>query len=113
MRFERLLLNGVPVAIEVQCAFSWLSRAAGLLTTHPLLPSSALWLRPCSAVHTVGMRYSIDVVFLDAKGRVKKIVTQLSPFRLAACWQAVSVIEFASGVSEQLGLQVGDQLSFY
>jgi uncharacterized membrane protein (UPF0127 family) len=106
----KLLLNGVHLGIEVQCALTWPSRAMGLLGTQKLLPNRALWLRPCASIHTMGMRYSIDVVFLDRQGRVKKIVSQLSPFRWAACRQADSVIEFGSGLAERLGLQVGDQL---
>ncbi len=106
----KLLLNGVPLRIQVQCAFTWPLRAIGLLATQQLLPTRALWLRPCASIHTVGMRYSIDVVFLDRQGRVRKMVSQLSPFRWAACRQADSVIEFSAGVAEQLGLKVGDQL---
>lgn len=108
--FIKLLLNDVPLGIQVRCAFTWPSRAIGLLGTDPLCPATALWLRPCAAVHTVGMRYSIDVVFLDPQGQVIKMVSPLLPFRWAACRRAYSVIELRRGVAEQLGLQVGDEL---
>jgi uncharacterized protein len=105
-----LLLNGVAVGVELQCAFTWPARAIGLLATRYLSPTSALWLRPCASVHTVGMAYPIDVVFLDREGQVKKIVNNLQPFRMAACGRADSVMEFGGGVAAQLRIQLGDQL---
>ncbi len=106
----KLTINGVAVGVHVQCAFTWPARAIGLLATRTLSPSSALWLRPCASVHTVGMSYPIDVVFLDPQGQVRKMVCHLQPFRMAACRRAASVMEFRAGTAERLRIQVGDQL---
>jgi uncharacterized membrane protein (UPF0127 family) len=49
------------------------------------------------AVHTFGMRYRIDVVFLDERNRVIKIVVAMPPRRMAWCWRARVVVELAAG----------------
>ena len=54
-------------------------------------------LTPCNAVHTVGMRFPIDVVFVDGKGCVKKIVHDLPPWRMAASIVSRSTIELPAG----------------
>ncbi len=72
-------------------------RGCGLLLRRRLHLGIGLWLLPCRAVHTVGMRYDIDVVFLDQHGRVLKLVRRLKPWRLALCLRATSVIELQGG----------------
>lgn len=59
---------------------------------------AGLWLGPCAAVHTFGMRYAIDVIFLDHRGHVIRCVPALPPWRWAVCMRAVSVVEFESGL---------------
>jgi uncharacterized membrane protein (UPF0127 family) len=77
------------------------SRALGLLGQRAIEPRQALWLMPCFAVHTVGMRFSIGVFFIDKRGRVVKTIARLKPNRLAACWLATSVVETVAFESEQ------------
>ena len=72
-------------------------RARGLLFRRRLRLGLGLWLIPCCAIHTVGMRYDIDVVFLDRQGRVLKRVRKLKPWRLVLCLGAVSAVEFQGG----------------
>ena len=42
----------------------------------------ALVFRKCSSIHTLGMRYPLDVAFVDAAGVVRKTVRSLGPNRL-------------------------------
>jgi len=81
----------------IRRADTFRSRAKGLLGARSLSTAEALWLAPCRAVHTVGMRFAIDVVFLDAHGKVLRAVANLQPYRLAACLHAASVLELAAG----------------
>ena len=60
-------------------------------------PRSGIWLRPCRAVHTLGMAYAIDVAFIGRDGRVLRVAT-LAPWRAALCVRAVSVVETRGGV---------------
>ena len=77
------------------------ARSRGLLGQHTMAPRQALWLTPCFAVHTIGMRFSIGVFFVDKQGIVVKTIARLRPNRLAVCWQATSVVETAAFNSEQ------------
>jgi uncharacterized membrane protein (UPF0127 family) len=59
-----------------------------------------VWLAPCDAIHTCGMRFDIDVFFLDHAGRVLRVVAALRPWRIALCPRAASAVEFEAGVVE-------------
>lgn len=65
----------------------------GLLAGQRLGDSEGLWINPCMAVHTIGMRFPIDVVFLDRHQAVIRVVANLPPYRFAICWRASSVVE--------------------
>ena len=62
--------------MRIHVARSFLQRARGLLGRAPLAADEALLIRPCSSIHTFGMRFAIDVVFIDAlpKSTVGKIL---------------------------------------
>ena len=56
--------------IRVLPAHTFFKRAKGLLGTKAWPAGLALWLKPCKQVHTMGMRYALDVVFLDERLRI-------------------------------------------
>ncbi len=86
-------------------------RGAGLLARPTLRPDEALWLEPCGGIHTWGMRYPIDVVFLDGKRRVLRIVNNLPPWRLAFAPKGTrGVLELRAGAAA--GLTAGRKLQF-
>lgn len=87
------------------------SRLVGLIGRRPLDPGVGLWLRPCDAVHTVGLRFAIDVVFVDAAGRVKRVDECVRPWRVRICLGAHSVVELAAGEARRLGLEAGDAIA--
>jgi len=78
-----------------------------------LQSGDGLWIAPCEAIHTVGMKWPIDVVFLDGNYCVRKIARNVVPWRVAVCWAAASVIELAAGAVQQTGTQAGDVLAFH
>jgi len=102
---------GTPVISRVGYAHTWRRRLIGLLGHRELGPDEGLWIRPCDSVHTIGMRFDIDVVFLDSQERVVHIAANLRRFRIARA-RAKSVLELPSGAAQRLGIHVGDQLSF-
>ena len=68
----------------------------------------AIVLRPCRWVHTLGMRFPIDVAFLDGDGLVVKTM-HLQRHRVGVpVWRARSVIEAEAGAFARWGLRVGD-----
>lgn len=73
-------------------------RARGLLGCAPPGPRTGLLLASCSAVHTFGMAYAIDVAFISAEGRVLQWRQGLKPWRVALCLGAIAVVEMRVGV---------------
>lgn len=56
-------------------------------------PRGALWIPRCRSVHTFGMRYALDLFWLDGEGRVVRVDRGVPPRRLRRCRAARSVIE--------------------
>lgn len=69
-----------------------------------------LWIEPCNSVHTFGMPHSLDLVYLDKRQKVIKVVHNLLPWRLSLTIRAKSVVELHAGRIQALGLQVGHSL---
>jgi len=85
-------------------------RMRGLLGRPPLARDEALLIERCASVHTLGMRYALDVAFLDAEGRVVKLSRGLKPLRFAAAAGARDALELAAGAAETLGIVRGAAL---
>jgi uncharacterized membrane protein (UPF0127 family) len=88
------------------------TRRTGLLKHSRLEPGEGLWIAPSEAVHTFGMKFSIDVLFLDKKRKVLKIRNDMVRSRMAICLRAHSVLELPSGTATAMQTAVGDQLEF-
>lgn len=87
-------------------------RRTGLLKHSSLKPGEGLWISPCESVHSFGMKFAIDVVYLDRQKKVRKLYRNMVPWRVSACLTAHSVLELPVGVIEVTGTQRGDQLVF-
>jgi hypothetical protein len=87
-------------------------RLRGLLGRAPLKADEALLIEPCSSVHTFGMRYPIDLAYLDRDGRVLRIVPRVRPLRLSARPGARATLEMAPGAAEAIGLRAGQRLEW-
>lgn len=84
-------------ALRLHRAESFLARLLGLHRFGRLSWHTGLYIAPCRAIHTFGLRYAIDVVFLDGNDRVIRKVDALAPGRWAVCAAAVSVVELPAG----------------
>ena len=70
-----------------------------------------LWIVPCHGVHTLGMTFPIDVVYLDRTLKVVHIQSGLRPWRFAPVRiQAASVLELPSGKAVETGTAIGDTI---
>jgi uncharacterized membrane protein (UPF0127 family) len=96
------------IATSIEVAGSAGARSRGLLGRKGLGPGEGLWIIPCEAVHTFGMKFSIDLIYLDRHCRVKKIRRNVPPWRLSACLSAHSVIELAASSVREGDLRPGD-----
>lgn len=99
----------VPLAWKT--ANAW-ERLRGLLARPPLTAGQALLIDPCPSVHTLGMRYALDLVFLGPDFHVLKQVSRLRPLRWAGCPGARATLELAPGTLATLGLNTGDPLQW-
>jgi uncharacterized membrane protein (UPF0127 family) len=63
-------------------------------------------------VHTFGMRFPIDLVYMDRLHQIKKIRSNVRPWRLSACLSAHSVLELAAGTIRESQSRPGDKLKF-
>lgn len=101
------------VAERVMRADTFLSRLIGLLGRDGLLESEALWISPCKGIHTIGMTFPIDAVFLDKHLKVVALRENVGPWRATRFYKwATSVLELRAGSIRQSGVAVGDQMGF-
>lgn len=106
------LTRRTVLATSIEVADHGAARRKGLLGRDGLTAGEGLWIIPCESVHTFGMRFPIDLVYLDRKRRVKKIRSAVPPWRLSACLSAHSVIELAAGTICRTQTRPGDNLEF-
>lgn len=78
----RDLDTGAILANRVTVASTRAQRAIGLLGRTHLEVGEALWITPCHGVHTWFMRFSIDVIAMDAHGVVVDTVSIMKPWRI-------------------------------
>lgn len=101
------LLVVAPVhtaCLRVLCAEHFADRLRGLLGREALTRRYGLWIRPCNAVHTFGMRFPIDLVFVDRHGHVLGVDAELVPGRIRFRRGAHGVLELAAGAARRLRL---------
>lgn len=106
-------INDNSLFEQVSRTTRFLERLCGLLFSPRLKDNEALLIEPCSSVHTVGMRYAIDVVFIDKDWHVVKTTRSLKPWRMAAASKAYRVLELNSNSLEQIELPMGQQLKWH
>lgn len=73
---------------------------------------AGIWIGPCYAFHTFGMKTPIDVLFLDRRFIVCRLVPHLQPERVFVCLAAASILKLEAGAISRTGTKVGDHLLF-
>jgi uncharacterized membrane protein (UPF0127 family) len=107
----RNLTRQTRLADRVQLAGDGRNRRKGLLGRDGLASGEGLWIVPCEAVHTFGMRFPIDLVFLDRANRIVKVRSNVGPWRLSGCLRAHSVLELPAGTVRDTKTMSGDRLA--
>lgn len=103
--------NGLTLASNARFAMTHLERARGLMGRQSVETGEALVIPRCRQVHTFGMRFAIDVAFVDRRCRVLKIYRGLRPRRMSSLAARASLaIEFPAGTLELTGTLPGHTL---
>ncbi|MGD0428848.1 MAG: DUF192 domain-containing protein [Candidatus Acidiferrales bacterium] len=101
------------VATEATVADSYVRRLVGLLgkTKRWAQLGRGLWIVPSRGVHTIGMMFPIDLIFLSKEKEVVHVEEHLRPFRISAVsLKATSVLELPAHTVFRTGTQVGDRM---
>jgi uncharacterized protein len=101
------------VATEATVADSYVRRLVGLLgkTKRWAQLGRGLWIVPSRGVHTIGMMFPIDLIFLSKEKEVVHVEEHLRPFRISAVsLKATSVLELPAHTVFRTGTQVGDRI---
>ncbi|MCC7178320.1 MAG: DUF192 domain-containing protein [Acidobacteria bacterium] len=112
---------GAPCGLQIERTGQWLvselelaldskTRTRGLLGRDALAPGHGLVIAPSQGVHTFGMRFPIDIIFVRRDGRVIRSRERVPPRRLALSLRAFAVIEMAAGEVARAGLRTGDRV---
>lgn len=103
--------GGRLILARLTIASTFAERAIGLLARRPLEQDEGLWLEPCSGVHTIGMRYPIDVLFLSRTHEIIRVADSLKPWRsYGPVRGARIVIELSAGAASSHRLATGLRL---
>jgi len=99
--------------INIVIADTFWERLVGLLSTKKLEPYTGLLLSGCHAIHMFGMRYALDIVYIDEDCNIIKIVENLHPWRISGCHNAIHTIELPVGTIQQYGWEPGMKLDVW
>ena len=106
--------TGAPATLNfrVKVANSIWARGWGLLGRKELKKDEGLWIRPCGSVHTLLMRFPVDLIYLDSEHHVVKTHIRLKPFKFSAGnSQTHSVLQVPEGFIVRSQLAIGDKLA--
>ena len=107
MRQDKII-NEAPLFVKKTESVT--ERTKGLLGSETLPRNEGLWISPCNSVHSFGMGYSLDIIYLNSDLQIRSIRKEMKPARLSLDLFSKSVLELGAGVADQLGLIAGDKL---
>ena len=105
--------NGECLVEDVSKTTNFFERFIGLLGTASLAENKGLLISPCSSVHCIGMRYPIDLIFLNKEWQVVKTVKTLKPWRFSASSEASMVLEIAANKLDKINISKNDKLEWH
>lgn len=102
-RFDALERVALPAGLTLLIAGDRRSRRRGLahLDADALPAGWGLGFERCRSVHTIGMRFALDLVWVDARGEVLRVDAAVGGWRLQTCLAARGVVETAAGEGER------------
>jgi uncharacterized membrane protein (UPF0127 family) len=111
-RIVRITSTTACLARQAEMANTFGSRLVGLLGRDRLAPGTGMVLQPSNSIHTLFMRFPIDVIFLDDQQRIVATAVHVQPFRIAwGGWNARTAVELPAGTIEQFDLPLGSPIA--
>lgn len=100
----------VLLAERLTLADTFWKRLRGLLGTREWPEGNGLLISPCNSVHMFGMKYCLDVLFVDRQNLVLEVVESLAPGKFKICLRAKYAVELPEGTLRRTGTNRGDRL---
>jgi uncharacterized membrane protein (UPF0127 family) len=98
---------------SIREANTFLSRFKGLLGEPSLPEGEGVWIVPCHRIHSFGMRFEFDALFLDPEKRVVGLYRHFRKNRISRSIRGANgVLELPAGTIERSGTEVGDEIEF-
>lgn len=105
--------RGTVVGSRVFVADSWASRTRGYLGRPEPAEGEGILLVPCNAIHTYGMKFPIDALFVSSEGRVLETAERLEPWKGPRRVRGARyVLEVPAGTIEASRTKKGDGLAW-
>ena len=99
------------LGLRVAPADTVLLRLKGLLGRIAFKPHDGIWLIPSRGIHTIGMLFAVDLIYLDAANKVMHLVENLGPFRISPIRiRCASILELQPRSIFASNTQIGDTL---
>ncbi len=107
----RNVVRGRVLGDAIRSADTFVLRLKGLIRTEGLAAGEGLWISPCKGIHSFGMRYEFDALFLDGENRVTGLYKNFRRNRISGIFcTARGVLELPAGTLELTGTEVGDEV---
>lgn len=107
-----ILETGEVVVPELEIAATVWQQSIGLIGRRKFPAGSGLWISPCNGIHTFGVRFPIDVLFLDREGHLLRIVRAVPPCRVVGpVRHARTVVELPAQFASASRLVPGTRLT--
>jgi hypothetical protein len=99
------------LGLSISCADTPFARLRGLLGTFRLNSDEGLWVVPSRGIHTIGLLFPIDVIYMDSDYRVIELAEHVAPFSIAPVrWKSWSVLQLPPHTIYASHTKVGDEL---
>jgi len=102
--------NGDIIAGRIELADGFLTRLTGLMGRTGMPENNALMLKPCRSIHTFFMVFYIDGVFLDGRGEVLHLITEMPPNRVSPVVKGAKMVVELPGGTVKNRVYTGDIL---
>ncbi len=107
----RVAGSGAVLGTAIGLANSFLTRLKGLMGRKTLSAGEGLLIVPCNSIHCMGMKFSIDALFLSREGEVLRVASDVLPGSFGPMVRgARAVLELPAGTAEAAGVKAGDKL---